>query len=109
MVNIILSDGRTEIKNLTVNGTCLISDVDVADELLTDEKLQTITINNVEYKNITLVRKWIDEDKTWIALREKTQSELDKERIAELESVNAELSTTVDSILTDVLPTLMGA
>ena len=108
MVNIILSDG-TEINNLTVNGTCLISDVDVADELLTDEKLQTITINNVEYKNITLARKWIDEDKTWIALREKTQSELDKERIAELESVNAELSTTVDSILTDVLPTLMGA
>lgn len=108
MVNIILSDGRTEIKNLTVNGTCLISDIDVADELLTDEKLHTITINEVEYKNITLARKWIDEDKTWIALREKTQSELDKERIAELESVNAELSTTVDSILTDVLPTLMG-
>ena len=108
MVNIILSDG-TEIKNLAVNGTCLISDIDVADELLTDEKLHTITINEVEYKNITLARKWIDEDKTWIALREKTQSELDKERIAELESVNAELSTTVDSILTDVLPTLMGA
>lgn len=108
MVNIILSDG-TEIKNLIVNGTCLISDTDVADELLTDDKLQTITINEVEYKNITLARKWIDEDKTWIALREKTQSELDKERIAELESVNAELSTTVDSILTDVLPTLMGA
>ena len=81
MVNIILSDGA-EIKNLTVNGTCLISDTDVADELLTDEKLQTITINEVEYKNITLARKWIDEDKTWIALREKTQSELDKERIA---------------------------
>lgn len=108
MVNIFLSDG-TEINNLTVNGTCLISDVDVADELLTDEKLQTITINNVEYKNITLARKWIDENKTWIALREKTQSELDKERIAELESVNAELYTTVDSILTDVLPTIMGA
>ena len=108
MVNIILSDGP-EIKNLTVNGTCLISDVDVADELLTDEKLQTITINDAVYKNITLARKWIDENKTWIALREKTQSELDKERIDELESVNAELSTTVDSILTDVLPTLMGA
>ena len=105
MVNIILSDG-TEIKNLTVNGTCLISDIDVADELLTDEKLQTITINNVEYKNITLARKWIDEDKTWIALREKTQSELDKERIAELESVNADLSETIDSILTEILPSL---
>ena len=105
MVNIILSDG-TEIKNLTVNGTCLISDVDVADELLTDEKLQTITINEAEYKNITLARKWIDEDKTWIALREKTQSELDKERIAELESVNADLSATIDSILTEILPSL---
>ena len=105
MVNIILSDG-TEIKNLTVNGTCLISDIDVADELLTDEKLHTITINEVEYKNITLARKWIDEYKTWIALREKTQSELDKERITELESVNADLSATIDSILTEILPSL---
>ena len=105
MVNIILSDG-TEIKNLTVNGTCLISDIDVADELLTDEKLHTITINEVEYKNITLARKWIDENKTWIALREKTQSELDKERISELESVNADLSATIDSILTEILPSL---
>ena len=105
MVNIILSDG-TEIKNLTVNGTCLISDIDVADELLTDEKLQTITINDVVYKNITLARKWIDEDKTWIALREKTQNELDKERIAELESVNVDLSATIDSILTEILPSL---
>ena len=105
MVNIILSDG-TEIKNLTVNGTCLISDVDVADELLTDEKLKTITINDVVYKNITLARKWIDENKTWIALRKKTQSELDKERIAELESVNADLSATIDSILTEILPSL---
>ncbi len=105
MVNIILSDG-TEIKNLTINGTCLISDTDVADELLTDDKLQIITINEVEYKNITLARKWIDEDKTWIALREKTQSELDKERIAELESVNADLSATIDSILTEIIPSL---
>jgi hypothetical protein len=105
MVNIILSDG-TEIKNLTINGTCLISDTDVANELLTDDKLQIITINEVEYKNITLARKWIDEDKTWIALREKTQSELDKERIAELESVNADLSATIDSILTEIIPSL---
>lgn len=40
---------------------------------------------------------------------EKAVVKTDKERIAELESMNAELSTTVDSILTDVLPTLMGA
>lgn len=40
---------------------------------------------------------------------EKATVKTDKERIAELEAMNAELSTTVDSILTDVLPTLMGA
>ena len=40
---------------------------------------------------------------------EKAVEKTDKERIAELEAMNAELSTTVDSILTDVLPTLMGA
>ena len=38
----------------------------------------------------------------------KATKKTDKERIAELEAINAELSTTVDSILTDVLPTLMG-
>jgi hypothetical protein len=40
---------------------------------------------------------------------EKAVEKTDKERIAELEVMNTELSTTVDSILTDVLPTLMGA
>lgn len=40
---------------------------------------------------------------------EKAVEKTDKERIAELEAMNTELSTTVDSILTDVLPTLMGA
>lgn len=40
---------------------------------------------------------------------EKATVKTDKERITELEAMNAELSTTVDSILTDVLPTLMGA
>lgn len=39
---------------------------------------------------------------------EKTVEKTDKERIAELEAMNAELSTTVDSILTDVLPSLVG-
>lgn len=39
---------------------------------------------------------------------EKVIEKTDKERIAELEIMNAELSTTVDSILTDVLPTLIG-
>ena len=48
-------------------------------------------------------------DFTKIENYEKAVEKTDNERIAELEAMNAELSTTVDSILTDVLPTLMGA
>ena len=40
---------------------------------------------------------------------EKAVEKTAKERLADLAARNAELSTTVDSILTDVLPTLMGA
>lgn len=38
---------------------------------------------------------------------EKESEKTDKERIAELEAMNSEMSATLDSILTDVLPTLM--
>lgn len=37
---------------------------------------------------------------------EKTVEKTDKERIAELEAMNLEMSITLDSILTDVLPAL---
>ena len=109
MITIILSDGKTKIENLEVNGTCLICDEDISDELLTDEMLSNITIDKNEYKNITLARKWVDDSKTWIALREKTQEEIAKEHIAELEAMNLEMSITLDSILTDILPALTGA
>ena len=38
---------------------------------------------------------------------EKEAEKTDKERIAELEAMNSEMSATLDSILTDVLPALM--
>lgn len=38
---------------------------------------------------------------------EKEVEKTDKERIAELEAMNSEMSATLDSILTDVLPALM--
>lgn len=38
---------------------------------------------------------------------EKEIEKTDKERIAELESMNAEMSATLDSLLTDVIPSLM--
>ena len=39
---------------------------------------------------------------------EKASEKTDKERIAELEAMNAEMSTTLDSLLTDIIPSLMG-
>lgn len=38
---------------------------------------------------------------------EKEKEKTDKERITELETMNSEMSATLDSILTDVLPTLL--
>ena len=39
---------------------------------------------------------------------EKAAEKTDKERIAELEAINTEMSTTLDSLLTDIIPSLMG-
>nr|WP_297936912.1 hypothetical protein [uncultured Lachnoclostridium sp.] len=38
---------------------------------------------------------------------EKAVEKTDKERIAELEAMNLEMSTTLDSLLTDIIPSLM--
>lgn len=38
---------------------------------------------------------------------EKAIDKTDKERIAELEAINLEMSITLDSILTDIIPSLM--
>ena len=39
----------------------------------------------------------------------KSVEKTDKERIAELEAMNMEMSITLDSLMADVLPALMGA
>ena len=39
---------------------------------------------------------------------EKEAEKTDKERIAELEAMNSEMSATLDSLLTDIIPSLMG-
>ena len=40
---------------------------------------------------------------------EKAVEKTDKERIAELEAMNLEMSITLDSILTDIIPSLTGS
>lgn len=77
-IDLILSDGSV-LNNLEINGNCLISDSDINEEKLTNEMLSTIKVNDVVYENIILVRKWKDGDKTWIALRQKTNDEIWKE------------------------------
>lgn len=79
MINIELSDGSV-IQDLEVNGNCLISENNIKNELLTDDMLSEIVIDGVTYKNITLVRKWVQDDKTWLAFRQKTEDEIWKEQ-----------------------------
>lgn len=78
MINIELSDGSV-IQELEVNGNCLISENNIKNELLTDDMLSEISINGVTYKNVTLVRKWVQDNKIWLALRQKSEDEICKE------------------------------
>lgn len=79
MINIELSDGSV-IQELEVNGNCLISENNIKNELLTDDMLREITIDGVTYKNVTLVRKWVQDNKIWLALRQKSEDEIWKEK-----------------------------
>ena len=79
-ITLILADGQ-KIENLEVNGNCLLSEVEVPDELLTDILLSQVTVNETTYENVTLVRKWENEGKYWLALRQKTADEVREEKM----------------------------
>lgn len=79
MINIELSNGSV-IQDIEVNGNCLISENDIKDELLTDDMLSEIVIDGITYKNVTLVRKWTQDNKVWLALRQKSEDEIWKEQ-----------------------------
>lgn len=79
MINIELSDGSV-IQHLEVNGNCLISENNIKNELLTDDMLSEIVINGVTYKNVTLVGKWVQDNKIWLAFRQKSEDEIWKEQ-----------------------------
>lgn len=79
MINIELSDGSV-IQNLEINGNCLISENNIKNELLTDDMLSEIVIDGVTYKNVTLVGKWVQDNKIWLAFRQKSEDEIWKEQ-----------------------------
>lgn len=93
---------------------CLNEKEVTEDHINSEESAESITMYEYDYKEIIedIGVLDIDDVKTnpeKYLNYEKAVEKTDKERIAELEAMNAELSTTVDSILTDVLPALMGA
>lgn len=87
-------------------------------DAMTDENLKTVQITDgngtviAEYTDLVLASVTSTEQEdgtilTTFALREKTETELLAEKTKALEEQNAMLSMTVDSILTDVIPSLM--
>lgn len=91
-----------------------LNETEVTEENMNSEKSSTpVTMYEYDYNEIIEDIDILDIDDVKANPEkylnyEKAVEKTDKERIAELEAMNAELSTTVDSILTDVLPTLMG-
>ena len=86
-------------------------------DAMTDENLKSVQIKDAngtvtaEYTDLVLssVTSTEQEDGTILtvfALREKSETELLAEKTKALEEQNAMLSMTVDSILTDVIPSL---
>lgn len=91
-----------------------LNEKEVTEDHISEESAEPVTMYEYDYKEIIEDIGVLDIDDVKANPEkylnyEKAVEKTDKERIAELEAMNAELSTTVDSILTDVLPTLMGA
>ena len=91
-----------------------LNEKEVTEDHISEESAEPVTMYEYDYKEIIEDIGVLDIDDVKANPEkylnyEKATVKTDKERIAELEAMNTELSTTVDSILTDVLPTLMGA
>ena len=121
---LILKDGTTvELESGASLGSMQVVFSDKASmvetwDKFTDENLKSVQITDgngtvlAEYTDLVLVSVTSTEQEdetilTTFALREKTEVELLKEQNAALEEQTAMLSMTVDSILTDVIPSLM--
>lgn len=119
-----LSDGTTlELESGSTLGKMQVIFADKESMVETWDSLTNENLKSVEMHSAdgTLIAEYADlvcgsvtsteqEDGTILttfALREKTETELLAEKTKALEEQNAMLSMTVDSILTDVIPSLM--
>lgn len=78
-----------------------------------EESAEPVTMYEYDYKEIiedigVLDIDDVKENPEKYLDYEKAVEKTDRERIAELEAMNVEMSTTLDSLLTDIIPSLMG-
>lgn len=87
MYKITLADG-TVLDNLELNGNNYIAE-GVIDDSVFEGNLDTVTITDGEttetFKNMCLMSNLVREGRSWIVLGEKTNQQLQEERIAVLE------------------------
>lgn len=61
----------------------------------------------IEYQGVLDIDDIMKNPENYLNYKKETEK-TDKERIAELEAMNAEMSATLDSLLTDIIPSLMA-
>ena len=96
-----LKDG-TEL-DVVQNGTTYESGDPINRAKLRDENLETVVIDGVTYKNMTLIQLYPWDGGTRFAIREKTQAELEdkalRDQLAEAEQSVAELTILVSELM----------
>ena len=87
MYAITLADG-TQLKNLELNGNNYIAEGVIEDSVF-EGNLDTVTISDGEttetFENMCLMSNLVREGRSWIVIGEKTQQQMQEERIAVLE------------------------
>ena len=87
MYTITLADG-TQLKNLELNGNNYIAEGVIEDSVF-EGNLDTVTISDGEttetFENMCLMSNLVREGRAWIVIGEKTQQQMQEERIAVLE------------------------
>ncbi len=90
-----------------------LNETEVTEENMNgDESSESVTMYEYDYNEIiedigVLDIDDVKENPENYLEYEKAVEKTDKERIAELEAMNLEMSTTLDSLLTDIIPSLM--
>ena len=87
----------TEISG-TINGNNYITRQSVTEADLADENLIGMQINGTTMENLTCCNLWTETDGTHIVFREKTETDLMRERLEEYEAAIVELAELISEV-----------